>query len=197
MSDDLLRAETIVQAHDRAIASWRTEPPADVAPGEDLASLVLALHFSNFALWNLEDEARRRDKGDAYVVAQKRAIDTRNQKRSDLIERIDERILGSLAKTGAPAGGMQHSETAGMIIDRLSILALKIRNMSLHAARDDDPKLAAECARKRDVLEQQRRDLAACLDRLIDDCRAGRRHFKVYRQFKAYNDPSLSPDRLA
>ena len=197
MSGDLLRSEAIVQAHDRAVASWRSRPPAEMAPGEDLTSLVLALHFSNFALWNLEDQARRTDKGDAYVVAQKRAIDARNQKRSDLVERIDERILASLAKSGTAVGGEQHSETAGMIIDRLSILALKIHNMGLHAARGDDSRLAAECARKREVLEQQRRDLSACFDQLMDDCRAGRRHFKVYRQYKAYNDPRLSPDRVA
>jgi len=193
---DLPRSEEIVQAHDRAVVSWRVEPPAEVAPGDDLDSLVLALHFSNFALWNLEDEARRTDKGDAYVVAQKRAIDVRNQKRSDLVEHIDEHILACLTKSGAAAGGEQHSETAGMIIDRLSILALKIQNMGFHAARRDDPKLADECASKRSVLEQQRRDLAACLDRLLEDCRAGRRHFKLYRQYKAYNDPRLSPDRI-
>ena len=39
----------------------------------------------------------------------------------------------------------------------------------------------------------QRDDLAACLPELIDDFRAGRRHFKLYRQYKAYNDPRLNP----
>jgi hypothetical protein len=36
-------------------------------------------------------------------------------------------------------------------------------------------------------------DLASCFVRLIEDARAGRRCFKVYRQFKAYNDPRLNP----
>jgi len=42
-------------------------------------------------------------------------------------------------------------------------------------------------------LKAQRADLEACLQRLLDDFRAGRRFFKVYRQFKAYNDPRLNP----
>jgi hypothetical protein len=193
--DGLPRAADVLRIHDDAIIAWRESPPNEVESGEDIVTLVLAAHFCNFALWDLEDETRRVDRGDAHVAAAKRAIDARNQRRSDLIERVDERILAVLAGT-EPTGGMQHSETAGMILDRLSILALKIHNMRRHAARKDDPRLAAECATKLAVLEQQRLDLASCLDGLIDDCRAGRRHFKVYRQYKAYNDPRLSPARL-
>jgi len=193
--DELPRAAEVVRIHDDAITAWHASPPNDVESGEDIVALVLALHFSNFALWDLEDEARRGDRGDVHVAAAKRAIDARNQRRSDLIERIDERILAVFAGA-TPMGGVQHSETAGMILDRLSILALKIYNMRRHAARTDDPGLAAECARKLAVLEQQRRDLASCFDALIDDCGAGRRHFKLYRQYKAYNDPRLSPGRL-
>jgi hypothetical protein len=39
----------------------------------------------------------------------------------------------------------------------------------------------------------QRQDLLSCLDSLLADARAGRAFFKVYRQFKMYNDPSLNP----
>ena len=40
---------------------------------------------------------------------------------------------------------------------------------------------------------QTRVDLAACLDRLLADCASGTAHFKLYRQFKMYNDPALNP----
>ena len=53
--------------------------------------------------------------------------------------------------------------------------------------------MARECAGKLEVLRQQRDDLARCLDSLMADCMAGRRYYKVYRQFKAYNDPRLNP----
>ena len=86
-----------------------------------------------------------------------------------------------------------HSETAGQMVDRLSILALKIRNMQKVADRSDDPALASECLGKVEVLRVQRADLAACLARLLDQFAAGQRFFKTYRQFKAYNDPRLNP----
>ena len=46
-------------------------------------------------------------------------------------------------------------------------------------------------------LEEQRRDLAGCLDALLADSLAGRAYFKVYRQFKMYNDPRFNPVLVA
>ena len=40
---------------------------------------------------------------------------------------------------------------------------------------------------------EQRRDLAGCLDRLAAEALRGEAWFKVYRQFKMYNDPDLNP----
>ena len=184
----------VVAVHDRALGDWygETGDPGQLAPGEDLLSLVLAQHCCNFGLWNLEDEARRRDVDDSVIADVKRQIDHWNQCRNDRVELIDEFLLAELADTLDPAAGL-HSETAGMMIDRLSILSLKIQDMGLNAARDDDPGLARECAGKLEVLTQQRGDLADCLAALLEDCRQGRRRFQHYRQFKAYNDARLNP----
>jgi Protein of unknown function (DUF4254) len=46
-------------------------------------------------------------------------------------------------------------------------------------------------------LLEQRSDLAMCLDALIADAQAGRAFFKVYRQFKMYNDPQMNPALVA
>jgi len=43
------------------------------------------------------------------------------------------------------------------------------------------------------ILEEQRGDLAHCLDTLWSDILAGNKRFKLYRQMKMYNDPSLNP----
>ena len=157
-----------------------------------LGPLVRAQHFCNFSLWGLEDEVRRVDVDDAVIAGIKRSIDRWNQRRNDLIEKLDVAILAELP-AAAGAGAEQHSETAAQMIDRLSILALKIWHMNRQAARLDDPALAGECVQKLAVLKTQRADLAGCLSRLLDDCRAGRRFFKLYRQFKMYNDPRLNP----
>jgi hypothetical protein len=73
---------------------------------------------------------------------------------------------------------------------------LKIHHTGLYvsgANRAGDTDLAAECGARLAILREQRDDLVACLDALVADCAAGRRYFRVYRQFKAYNDPRLNP----
>ena len=188
----MLVASEICRLHDEALAEWYAGHPPSAATDRDQRSLVQAEHYCNFDQWNLEDDARRTDVADSRIVETKRAIDSSNQRRNDLIERIDDWLLSRLDGIDL-SSAEQHSETAGQIIDRLSILALKIRHMSDAADGGSDLVLAAECSQKLAVLRVQRDDLAQCLDQLVADFRAGRRFFKSYRQFKMYNDPRLNP----
>ena len=149
-------------------------------------------HRYNCLLWDEEDLARRRDVPDSEIAANKRAIDGYNQKRNDAIERIDENLLGLLSN--AKENSRLSSETPGAMIDRLSILSLKIHHMRLQTQRSDVARDHIEnCRAKLARLTEQRTDLAACLDRLLAECARGESHFKVYRQFKMYNDPKLNP----
>jgi hypothetical protein len=151
-------------------------------------------HWHNGVLWEQEDLARRRHALDSDIVSNKRAIDTNNQKRNDAIERIDEALLKFLEKTQKRPEAKQHSETAGAMIDRLSILSLKIHHMRIQAERTDAERAQIEsCLAKLQKLNEQRNDLAACLDRLLAEAARGESYFKVYRQFKMYNDPKLNP----
>jgi hypothetical protein len=149
-------------------------------------------HRSNCLLWAEEDLARRRHVPDAEIAANKRAIDTHNQKRNDAIERMDEALLKELPQPRA--GARLNSETAGAMIDRLSILSLKIHHMRLQTQRNDvDSAHLDACREKLSRLEEQRGDLATCLDRLLAEAQRGESTFKIYRQFKMYNDPKLNP----
>ena len=188
----MIGKDALIALHDEALATWYRDKPEQAEAGADLRSLVLAQHFCNFSLWNHEDEARRRDVSDSYIADTKRAIDKWNQRRNDLIERIDVLLLEEL-KDCDISRARQNSETAGSMVDRCSILALKIHHMGINAVRKDDLEVAMQSAAKLKVLRVQREDLAACLVELIDDFRNGRRHFKLYRQYKAYNDPRLNP----
>jgi hypothetical protein len=182
----------IVGFHDERVAdrAWAKSGGARFADG--VWQWIEANHRCNNLLWDEEDLARRRDVPDREIAANKRAIDGYNQQRNDAIERIDEHLLSAL---GEPQPGARlNSETAGAMIDRLSILALKIFHMRLQTERTDASREHVDaCRAKLARLVDQRGDLQGCLVQLLADCRAGRAYFKVYRQFKMYNDPTLNP----
>ena len=155
---------------------------------------IEANHRCNRLLWDEEDRARRRDVEDAAIVANKRAIDGYNQRRNDAIEKIDETLLERLASVSPAADAWLNSESAGSIVDRLSILSLKIFHMRAETARADATAAhRAMCREKLARLELQRADLSRCLDTLLARAVEGRAFWRVYRQFKMYNDDALNP----
>ncbi|MEJ7668471.1 MAG: DUF4254 domain-containing protein [Casimicrobiaceae bacterium] len=151
-------------------------------------------HRCNRLLWDEEDLARRTSVAAAQIVANKRAIDTYNQQRNDAIERIDELLLARLEGVIVAADAWHNSETAGSIIDRLSILALKILHMDCAAQRAGaSAEHRAPCRDRHRRLCVQRDELADCFDALLMQAAKGAAFWRVYRQFKMYNDPSLNP----
>jgi hypothetical protein len=205
-----LRATEVVDLHDALIsaAGWPAEEPA--ARDHALWHWIQTNHRNNCRLWAEEDLARRTQVGAADIAANKRAIDGFNQARNDATERIDEILLVALGLVDAesarsdaprstvPEGARLNSETAGSIIDRLSILALKVHAMRAQTLRSDVDEAHRGASRgKLERLLQQRADLAGCLDALLADAAAGRAYFKVYRQFKMYNDARFNPALVA
>ncbi len=104
---------------------------------QDLWHFIERNHKCNQLLWGQEDLARRNDVEPAEIVKNKRAIDQYNQIRNDAIEKIDEVILWKLESVILKDGAQQNSESAGSMIDRMSILALKINAVELQAKRTD------------------------------------------------------------
>ncbi len=200
-------AHQIVALHDQCLAwpAWPHQAPAHT--DQPLWLWVQANHRFNSLLWAEEDLARRTTVADADIAANKRAIDGYNQARNDATERIDEILLVSLglvdeASAGsdapvskAPEGARLNSETAGSMVDRLSIMALKVHAMRAQTQRGDVDELHRQSSQGKLLrLQRQRDDLAGCLDALLADASAGRAYFKVYRQFKMYNDPRFNPE---
>lgn len=207
----MLHAAHITRLHDDATLRWHQaaassqdavpsgptgpRPVQDGSPAaipELFLQLVEAQHRANFDLWHEEDKARDTDAKDADIARVKHNIDSLNQRRNDLVEALD-RMLLAAAPDQSPSAPL-NSETPGLIIDRLSILALKL----YHTGEESQRASATETHREKNrdrlaLLAEQRSDLAACLDALWVEVQDGSRRFKLYRQLKMYNDPELNP----
>jgi hypothetical protein len=82
------------------------------------------------------------------------------------------------------------AETVGWLVDKITIIELKIFHMREQAERTDvTPEFRQRCLDRVAVMNEQRDDLAAEVSKLIADMAGGRVVPKVYRQFKMYNDP--------
>lgn len=191
----MLSASAIVELHDQRTRAWHQDPRETAAGQNNWLQSVALQHRANFELWHIEDEARAPGVTDAALAGVKRRIDQTNQRRNDLAEALDAALLAALEPQRLPnPAAPLHSEPPGLIIDRLSILALKIYHTREEAERAGAP--PGHAARNLDrlaILLEQRADLAACLDDLWRETLAGTRQFKLYRQLKMYNDPSLNP----
>ena len=146
-------------------------------------------HFYNCQLWKREDIARDTQATDSIIADVKRDIDKLNQNRNDHIERINDEIIEFLPTMDESTE--HYSETPGSIIDRLSILSLKIfhMNKSLETARSEGKAdFAEEVEFKYKKLQTQQNDLKKSFEQMISNIQNGNMHFKTYYQFKMYND---------
>ncbi|HEX2917578.1 MAG TPA: DUF4254 domain-containing protein [Edaphobacter sp.] len=185
----------LIRMQDETTEIWHRSPQLSPHPAGALGDLAMAQHRANFDLWHEEDKARDPGASDAEIAAVKRSIDRLNQSRNDLVEQIDLNLLLRLEdRMHSSQDAPLHSETPGMMVDRLSILALKIFHTREEAERKDADDAHRLRNRERlDILLAQRYDLASALNSLLRDCANGCRRFKLYRQMKMYNDPELNP----
>ena len=119
------------------------------------------LHLCNFRLWHVEDGVRRPGASERFIAQSKRAIDTFNQQRHEQIEQLDTWLFTLLYEHNPRrlTRTELHSETPGNLLDRLSILTLKVYYMGREAERQDAT-----------VVHRQ-----TCRHRLARACRAARR----------------------
>ena len=144
--------------------------------------------------WHLEDLVRPEDVDPVEALRLKRWIDRSNQRRTDLVERIDDHYMRQFASVDVRQDAKINTETPAWAIDRLSILALKIYHFGIEVARTDVPPDHHErCLAKYYTLLEQKADLMQAIDELFQELAAGSKRMKLYRQMKMYNDPMLNP----
>lgn len=184
--------QQIMDFQQAAIENWKSQ--GIQYQQSEWMRFVEANHAFNFQLWNAEDRARRSDMGDAFVVEAKREIDHCNQQRNNQMENIDKAMIDLFHPASYEVCPV-NSEAPGMMIDRLSILALKIYHMRLQTLRTDvEPAHIQNCQMKLDQLMIQHQQLGQCLKELLEQVQQKTRTFRVYHQHKMYNDPNLNPE---
>jgi uncharacterized protein DUF4254 len=172
------------------IQDWRDAEATIFTEHKGWAGMAEFLQLINTYQWHEEDKSRAHEAGDEIQAAVKRSIDTSNSRRVQQIEKLDAMIFELLAEHDLPLPGAPlHSESPASIVDRITVLALKLyhirEELSTAGGTLDEAFLHARI----ENLDEQVKDLAGCLDDLFLDIAAGRRSIKLYRQVKVYKDP--------
>ncbi|GCC52556.1 DUF4254 domain-containing protein [Chryseotalea sanaruensis] len=163
-------------------------------PVNSFEALLYHKNWIDTVQWHLEDIIRLPEINPTEALAIKRRIDKSNQDRTDRVEQIDDFFLEAFKNVTPKAGTRINSETPAWLLDRMSILMLKIYHMQEQTERKDaSAEHIAKCQLKLNILMEQKTDMQLAFDELMEDIGSGNRRFKVYRQMKMYNDASLNP----
>ena len=159
-----------------------------------LKNLLFEKCWIDTVQWHLEDFIRKPDLDPKKGLEIKFRIDTSNQNRTDIVEKIDDYYFHKYKDIKSKKNRI-NTESPGWVVDRMSILCLKIYHMKEQALRKDVTTIhLKECEEKLSVLIEQQLDLSGAFDELLDDYESGFKKMKVYRQMKMYNDNSLNPE---
>jgi hypothetical protein len=192
----MLNGELIIKVFEDSVMDWHKEEKESKNPYPE-SSMEYLLYSKNqidTIQWHVEDEIRRPDLPDSDLVKFKRQIDSLNQKRTDLVERLDDYFLNLYKDVPKENNSRMNSETPAWLVDRMSILELKIYHMLEQTNRTDvTDEHKKNCQNKLSILLEQKKDMMICLNELLKDLETGKKYMKVYRQMKMYNDSNLNP----
>jgi len=161
---------------------------------KSISNLLFKKNWIDTVQWHLEDIIRDPLIDSNKGMEIKRKIDLSNQKRTDLVEYIDNFFLNEFKKIKMKKNATHNSETLAWALDRLSILVLKIYHMNEQVEREEASiEHKEKCRNKLKILNLQKEDLSNAIDQLIFDIQKGIKYIKVYKQMKMYNDISLNP----
>lgn len=180
-----LAAHAVVSFHDRFLLG----EGEDTSPGA-VWGWIAENHRCNAALWKEQIRARHTDVADAESALCKRNIDHYTQRRHEAVAALEREFLAASQEgpvvVVAPDARLS-SETVSALVDRLSILALRIHHMRQQAS---EPQYGARL----ESLTEQRADLAGCLDRLLCDARRDAGGATNYRPFGNHDNASPDPE---
>ena len=194
-----MKAQEIIQIFRKSIAEYHLIDQVDANMPEhyDKNSFEYLLFRKNWidtVQWHLEDIIRNPKIEPENLVSIKRKIDASNQDRTDTVELIDEFLFKNLKNVNLESNARLNSETPAWLLDRISILQLKIYHFQEQLSRKEINLIHRESVNyKLSILKIQESDLENCYNELMDDLRDGKKYMRLYKQMKMYNDPNLNP----
>lgn len=195
----MLSASECYRIFSRSIHDYHVHDNVDASvvnpfPTGSFEALLYEKNWIDTVQWHLEDVIRKPDIDPGEGLAIKRRIDRSNQLRTDTVEKMDDYFLEQFSGVVPKKEARMNSETPAWLLDRMSILMLKIYHMEEQTLRTDvSEEHISRCNDKLGLLLEQKSDMTEAYDQLIKDIWEGNRKFKVYRQVKMYNDSSLNP----
>ncbi|NBU99672.1 MAG: DUF4254 domain-containing protein, partial [Spirochaetia bacterium] len=184
------KIQQITEVIVNSIQNWHKDqkPTINPYPESDFLHLIYKKNQIDTIQWHIEDEIRRPELPAIELVKFKREIDKLNQDRTDTVELLDDRLFQIFKDIKRQDNARMNSETPAWLLDRMSILELKIYHMDEQVNRKDaDLSHINKCKEKLEILLDQRKDLQQCFEDLTDDLYNGKKYMKVYRQMKMYN----------
>ena len=170
------------------------QPIQNPYPDTSLSHLLYKKNWIDTVQWHYEDIIRDPNINPEKGMEIKRKIDKSNQDRTEMVEYIDSYFLNKFSQIVPKEQASINSESPAWVLDRLSILVLKIYHMDEEYRREGAGEEHKDsCKKKLDILLEQRKDLAGAIDDLLTDISTGDKKMKVYKQMKMYNDESLNP----
>jgi len=159
----------------------------DVNYNDELQRLIYLNIKTNKILWDLEDSVRLSELDEKYIAEIKKNIDVNNQSRNNLIREIDVVLYKSL--NIAPISQDKfYSESPGMIIDRLSIIFIKLSIVQKLISLIKEEDLRLEYVGKEEILLGQIKNIGHFFDMYIEKLMSKDLFFEIQQPVKIYND---------
>lgn len=194
-----MQAEACIKIFNQSIIDYHKTDNVDHRINNPYAenSIENKLYLKNWidtVQWHLEDIVRDPEIDPNYGMEIKRRIDKSNQHRTDVVEQLDDYYMDLFKEVIPNTNARINTESPGWVVDRLSILCLKIYHMREEVQRPNVSDVhKTKCNDKLNILLEQEKDLTEAFNYLLSQFKNGERVIKVYRQMKMYNDEELNP----
>ena len=194
-----MKAENCIDIFEQAINTYHViddvyQPFTNPFNEGTIENVMYQKSWIDTVQWHYEDIIRDPNIQPDAGMDMKRKIDKSNQHRTDVVEQLDDYYISMFKNITPNSDAKLNTESPGWVVDRISILCLKIYHMQEQVDRGDtDEKHKIQCQNKLNILLEQKEDISKSFNDLLEEIQSGEKQIKVYRQMKMYNDDTLNP----